>query len=342
MKKIWLILLIALLLPAMALGDTTVTMTFLGDCTLGSEENLANKAKSLHGFVKEKGYDYFFENVQDVIGHDDVTIANLENVFSDSKRGEANKTYAFRGLMDFATILPLSSIDAVNLSNNHTMDYGKRGFEDTIKALDAVDVGYFNHENVYVFEKNGISIAFVSLTRAHYGSKGKAFYALIKKLKEDGADAVVVSYHYGQEYSKKHNKGQAEMAYRAIDAGADLVVGHHPHVIQGLEVYKNKYIVYSLGNFVFGGNTKVRAMESIMAQVTMDFSDSGELKGQQLRIYPVFISDDEKKNTFHPHLVTGANAKRVYDILRLDAKGMVPENYQEPFLDLPRLAYSQE
>jgi len=314
------------LFAANAWAGTQIVLTFLGDCTLGSEERLKDEDYSFAAAMGEEGYDYYFRNVKDLLAEDDVTLANLECVLRENKYGSKDKTYVFRGLPEYAQILKLGSVEAVNLENNHTLDYGKAGLNDTIQALDDAGVAWSGMEDAYIYEKDGIRVAFIGLLRANYFNYREAFFEYIARLKEAGVNAVVVSLHFGEEYSAYHNDGQASMAYYMIEAGADLVIGTHPHVIQGMEVYNDRLIFYSLGNFVFGGNASIRSLQTILPRVTLQFSDDGELEGMQLRIYPAHISGDDSgqkhDNNYQPVLAQGEQADAVYALLDQDSTTM--------------------
>ncbi|MBN1777873.1 MAG: CapA family protein [Clostridiales bacterium] len=306
-----------------AIADTQIVMSFLGDCTLGSEERLQDEPYAFAAAMGEEGYGYYFRNVKDLLELDDVTLANLECVLRVNEYGSKDKTYIFRGPPEYAQILALGSVEAVNLENNHTLDYGMAGWNDTIQALTDAGIAYSGMEQAYIYEKDGVRIAFLGLLRANYFTHREEFFEYFAQLREDGVNAIVVSLHFGEEYSAYHNDGQASMAYYMIDAGADLVLGTHPHVLQGMEVYNGRLILYSLGNFVFGGNAEVRSLQTIIPRVTFRFSDDGALLGTRLRIYPAHISGDDTgqkhDNNYQPVLVRGEQAAAVYALLDQDS-----------------------
>ena len=152
--------LVLLAMTGAALAEKTVTITFVGDCTLGGEDWLINREGSFHDYAREKGYTYFFEKMRDFFAEDDLTVINFEGVLKDDARNAVNKTYCFRGPTNFARILPLSSIEAANLDNNHTLDYGNQGKTSTVEALTGAGVHVFDELTPYIYEKDGIKIAF--------------------------------------------------------------------------------------------------------------------------------------------------------------------------------------
>lgn len=310
------------LLFSTAAAETTLHFTFAGDCTLGCEEYLRKQETSFDSYIAANGYSWPFANMQELFLHDDLTVVNLEGVLSDSSQGEnKDKTYRFRGPADFAQILAQSGIDAVNLANNHTYDFGKQGYAATQEALTAAGVGYFGADEVYIFEKDGIKVAFLGLNSpAFYDSRAGVKEEIARLKQEEGVNAVVFTFHGGSEYGARHNKIQANSAHYMIDAGADLVIGHHPHVVQGMEIYNNRTICYSLGNFSFGGNKKVRALETVVVDAALTFDDQGNYLGQQLTLYPANVSGTYPENNYQPVLVSGEAAQDVMDLIQYDTE----------------------
>lgn len=307
-------------LPARA--DKVIRLTFTGDVTLGSEEKKRGLSSSFDAVAAREGYDYFFRQVKPLFEQDDLTVVNLEGVLSDSSKNEnTKKTYRFRGPVDFARILPEGSIEAANIANNHTMDYGKTGYADTGKALDGAHIGYFGNQTVYIFEKDGIRIAFFGLNSSAVARNRSWAIQEIGRLKrEEGVHAVVFCFHGGTEYGRVRNARQEDYAQFAIKAGADLVVMHHPHVVQGLDIINNRSVFYSLGNFCFGGNREVRALEALVAGVEMHFSDAGTYLGQQVTLHAAHISGTTPESNFQPVLVQGEAVQAVNQRIAQDTK----------------------
>ena len=158
----WMIL---VLFTTPGIAQKQIRLTFAGDVTIGSEEYLREKDFSLVSFAEREGYSYFFENVRELFSKDDLTIVNLEGVLSDSNDGEnKEKTYRFRGDPEYTQILTSGSVEMVNLANNHTMDFGERGYLDTKSALTQDSILFFGGRETIIFEKNGIRIAFLGLS----------------------------------------------------------------------------------------------------------------------------------------------------------------------------------
>lgn len=304
-----------------ALADKQVTLTFLGDCTIGGEDRLINYEYGFPKVAEREGYGYFFEKVLPLLSQDDLTIANFEGVLKDNIYFKANKTYCFRGLTAYADILTLGSVEVVSLANNHTGDYTKQGYQSTWKALSAAGVHPVDIENHYITEINGVRIAVLGIYAAGYFAKRAAIRDAVQRARDAGADAVVCMVHAGQEYYSRHSRTQTQVAQLLIDSGADVVVCSHPHVLQGTEVYRQRNILYSIGNFVFGGNATVRSYETVIARFTLTFDDNSAYLGQQMRLYPAHISGITERNNYQPVLVSGEQAEAVWEQIDNDSEG---------------------
>lgn len=318
LRSLALLLLLCVAFVSTAYGEKTLRFTFAGDCTIGGEDRSRDEPTSFDSFIAAQGYDYPFSKVKHIFEEDDLTVVNFEGVFYDYTRNKVEKTYNFRGPTTHVEILKRAGIEAVNLANNHTLDYGIYGCRRTKATLSEAGIHYFDQEEPYLFEKDGITVAFVSLPNEGFYAMGSEFFKGFAKLREAGVDAIVCSFHFGTEYQQNHNEVQTRFAHRAIEHGADLVIGHHPHVLQGLEVVNGRTICYSLGNFCFGGNKAVRALETMLVSVEFTFTDDGDYLGQQLTLHPAHVSGDPEKNDYCPRLVTGDDAHHVIDLIQQD------------------------
>ena len=326
------VLLMLLGLFSAALADRTVTLTFTGDVTLGSEESKKHLDGSFNDYAEKQGYDYFFQQFLPMFSADDLTVVNLEGVLSDSNRQEkTSKTYRFRGPTAFAEILNRGSVEACAIANNHTMDFGQQGFNSTVQALDDHGIAHFGHSSYYIYEKDGIKIAFFAqVSPKVQGSREWGEETAARLRAEEGVDAVVVCMHVGTEYDPHRNKTQMNYASFARKFyTADLVIMHHPHVLQGIDVLDDScYVCYSLGNFCFGGNMKIRALETMVVQADLVFSDEGEYKGQQLRLYPAHTASSARAagddSDFLPKPVTGDEALAVMQLVQDDTRFDLP------------------
>lgn len=316
-----LLLLLLLLCAAPAARGETITMTFVGDCTLGCDITWLKDARAFTNVIDREGMDYPFALVRDVFERDDLTVVNLEGVLADTNEGRmGGRKYNFRGPTAYAQILSGSSVELATLGNNHINDFGQAGRESTMAALTAAGVGYAFNDDAFIFEKDGIRIAVLSYISNVFERNVENLPALVASLEEEkGCAAVVLCLHAGVEYSFTHGREQQRWAQKAIDAGVDLVIGHHPHVLQGVGVYNNRNIVYSLGNFCFGGNRHIiaRQSHSLAVQVEMAFED-GVYTGQRMTLLPAINTGSYDANNYQPYWATGELAQEVMDILQSD------------------------
>lgn len=278
-------------------GEQHFLLTFVGDCTLGA---LPSQYGAGLGIVKTVGedYGYPFRNVMDYFSNDDATFINLEGALTDQGY-PSDKTYNFRGPTDFINILTQSSVDVVTLANNHTMDYGQVGYDSTRSVLEGAEIPYVERDCSRLITLDG------GLTVGIYGM---VYYRLdledmkveIASLREQGAELVIVAPHWGIEGNYRPNDAQIEAAHEAIDAGADIVWGSHPHVLQPVEEYGDGIIYYSMGNFCFGGNGYPDDFDTALFQQEVIRSPEGEVSLGELTIVPCSISSVSNRNNFQP------------------------------------------
>lgn len=291
-------------------AEISITISVVGDCTLGTDENF-NYARSLNAYYEKNGPAYFLKNVKSIFEADDLTIANLEGTFTDLKT-RADKTYAFKGPAEFVKILTSSSVEAVTLANNHSRDYGMQSLTDTRNTLDSAGVIHFGYDVTKVVEVKGIKVGLVGIYELidHTG-RAQQVKDNIAKVKSEGADIVIVIFHWGIERDAAPNSHQTMLGRLAIDEGADLVCGHHPHVLQGIETYKGKNIVYSLGNFCFGGNSNPSDKDTMIFQQTFTVTKDGVKDDNVTNVIPCSLSSEKNRNNYQPTPATGSEAERI-------------------------------
>lgn len=200
-------------------------------------------------------------------------------------------------------------IEAVTLANNHSKDHFEQGMTDTKAILDEKGIRHFGYDESCMMDVKGIQVGFL----------GYAFpYELTAEMKKAisdlkaQCDIVVVYYHWGIERDKAPMESQRSLAKQTIDAGADLIIGSHPHVLQGIETYKGKKIVYSLGNFCFGGNKNPSDKDTMIYQHTFSF-ENNELVQEEHEVIPCMISSVSSRNNYQPTIVEGEDASRVLE-----------------------------
>ncbi|MNC23826.1 Capsule biosynthesis protein CapA [compost metagenome] len=261
-----------------------VSMAFTGDVIF---------AGNVETILKTNGYDYPYREIAEQLQKPDLTVANLETPIT-TRGDQQQKQYTYRSSPLALPAFKAAGFDVVNLANNHILDYGSDGLLDTLKALDNAEILHTgagkNLEEAYrpvIVEKNGIKVAFLGFSHKVPDNSWKAganhpgttqlydptqAVKTIKQTKEQ-ADLVVVMAHWGEEKAEKPLEEHRKMARSFIDAGADLIIGTHPHVLQGLETYKGKWIAYSLGNFLFTTNDHAPSWETAVLQA--DCSKTG-------------------------------------------------------------------
>ena len=296
--------------PEPKMDPVSLTLSVVGDCTLGTDEYF-DYDTSLNAYYENYGADYFMANVKSIFSKDDLTIANFEGTLTESTERE-DKQFAFKAPASYANILTAGSVEAVNTANNHSHDYGEESFNDTLKALDTANILHFGDDETAVTEVKGVKVGLVGIYELndHLGRE-EQLKQNIAKVKQDGAQLIVVIFHWGNEKEEVPDENQKTLGHLAIDEGADLVCGHHPHVLQGIEEYKGKNIVYSLGNFCFGGNAYPSDMDTIIFQQTFTIDQNGVKDDNVTNIIPCSISSDSDYNNYQPTPAEGEEATRI-------------------------------
>ena len=293
-------------------SPVSLTLSVVGDCTLGTDETF-DYDTSLNAYYENYGADYFLQNVKDIFSADDLTIANFEGTLTDSDERE-DKTFAFKAPASYASILTGGSVEAVNTANNHSHDYGEQSFDDTLAALDDAGIVHFGYDETAVMDVKGIKVGLVGIYELYdHLEREQQLKDNIAKVKADGAQLIVVIFHWGNETETVPDSNQTTLGRIAIDEGADLVCGHHPHVLQGIETYKGRNIVYSLGNFCFGGNSSPSDMDTMIYQQTFTIDADGIKKDNVTNIIPCSISSAayDGYNNYQPTPAEGDEATRI-------------------------------
>lgn len=295
-------------------APVSLTLSVVGDCTLGTDETF-DYDTSLNAYYENYGADYFLQNVRSIFSADDLTIANFEGTLTDSDERE-DKTFAFKAPASYASILSGSSVEAVNTANNHSHDYGDQGFDDTLAALDDAGIVHFGYDETTVMDIKGIKVGMVGIYELYdHLDREQQLKDNIAKVQADGAQLIVVIFHWGNETETVPDSNQTTLGRMAIDLGADLVCGHHPHVLQGIETYKGKNIVYSLGNFCFGGNSSPSDMDTMIYQQTFTIDADGVKNDNVTNIIPCSISSAayDGYNNYQPTPAEGDEATRILE-----------------------------
>ena len=276
--------------------STTYTISFAGDCTLGSDyENYGAKGTFVE-FVGDR-YDYPFKNSLQYFGNDDMTIVNLECVLSDFNV-PVQKSFRFRGPPENVNILKEGSIEVVNMANNHIYDFGNTGYADTAAVLSENGVVFAEQDSTAMYTtKSGLT---VGIYAAQFYVDKNDMANDIAAMREAGAEIIIFSCHWGSEGQYRASYDQKAYAHAAIDAGADIVFGHHPHVLQPIEEYNGKMIYYSLGNFAYGGHLSPRDKDTAIIQQKIIRHADGTLHLGETVLIPYCLSSTTEYNDYCP------------------------------------------
>lgn len=283
-----------------------LTISSMGDCTLGTDENF-DPDSSFNAYYNSQGANYFFQNVRSILEDDDLSIVNFESTLTEETSREEKK-FAFKAPPEYVSVLSDSSVEAANIANNHSKDYGALSYTDTISNLNNANIATFGYEQVALMDVKGVKVGMAGI----YELKDHELVAddvrrNIAALKENGAELIIVNFHWGEEREYSPNDTQIELGHLAIDEGADLVIGHHPHVLQGIENYNGKYIAYSLGNFCFGGNSNPEDKDTIIFQQTFTIENGKALIDDNINVIPCRISSTTERNDYCPTPLEGVN-----------------------------------
>lgn len=263
--------------------NTNLVISLAGDVCLDG---------ALKNHIGKYGINYPWTKVSSYFTEDDLTIVNLETSVTTGGKKWPNKQFNFRSNPNSIDGMVKSGVEVATLANNHVLDYGYEGLLDTLKTLDSYNIKYTgagkNKKDAIsgiIVEEKGVKIGILAFSRIipdvkWYATKNRAglvsgydpyvneMTKRIAEMKKE-ADIVILSIHWGVERSTTPRKQEINLAKKAIDSGADIVVGHHPHVLQGIQVYKGKPIFYSLGNFVFNSGSKA-GTNTMIGQVKIE------------------------------------------------------------------------
>lgn len=294
-----------------------IKLSFLGDCTLATQEGQYDSGTFIY-YSENNPAEYFFEKTYPFVCDDDFTIANCENVFSDTKLQPRNKGYTpafwFRSPAKNAEIFPAGNIEVVSIANNHTNDYGEQGMTDTIAAIEATEkLSWGNTEKDVILEKDGVSIGLICDTMWSELDTPR----IIERIQDicNATDIQIVFFHGGEEARHSEEQWKVNACHQMIDAGADLVVGGHPHVLQPLETYNDRHIVYSIGNFCFGGNRSPENRTIIYQETFVFDRDTHKICSNTENIIPFYVFTGSSNNFQPAPIEDEATAGKVLDFM---------------------------
>lgn len=318
-QRICFLLLLAFLLTGVSgIGEqdavpeegVTITLTCVGDCTLGGVANhTASSEKMFARAVDKNGYSWFLEKVLYLFEADDFTLINLEGPLTTATQYEDKAAYYFRGRPGDVQILTVSSVEVATLANNHSHNFREEGYQETVKTLTDAGVGVCGYEQVYYAQCKGVTVGFCGFDQ--WRSDDAQIKSVVSEARKN-CDLLIVSYHGGIENNYHMSEQVRHAGHLCIDLGADLVVGNHSHVFGGIELYKGKYIIGSLGNFLFGGNTNPRDLTCTIWRQAFTVYPDGRVEDAGIDILPALVSTVRSSNNCQPCVQEKTNAARDY------------------------------
>ena len=309
--------------PSATWAPTQIVLTAVGDCTLGGDYN-SGYYKSFRGYVNRNGYDYFLEKVRPLFQQDDLTIVNLEGPLTTSKEKRSGRRYNFKGDPEYIQILSGSSVEIANVANNHALDFGEEGFEETCRVVKAAGIGCSGFSEVYNTVVKGVRVCSIGFTRWAYDQEQVVKAVTMAR---PNCDLLLVSMHWGDEGHHEPSQEQISMGHAIIDAGADIVIGTHSHVYGAIEQYKDKYVIYSLGNFCFGGNRNPVEKDTIIFQQIFNIDSNGNVTEGGIDVIPARVSGSDKRNDYQPYIMEdeARAAKLLNKVMNISNLGENPQ-----------------
>ena len=288
--------------------EQKISLSFIGDCIICSEST-SNRQGNFNWYAENETPDYFFKQVQPVLAQDDFTIANVECVISDGELEKTKKDYDpaywFKAKEDYTKILTAGSVEIASLVNNHTGDYGDEGYTDTLTALESAGIQTGEDCVPVYFEKNNVKVGLVC---AHLWGYDHVRYIKDALNEMEGkCDYRIVLFHGGEEGKHNPDNYKIDACRELANEGlCDLIVGSHPHVLQPMEVVNNVPILYSLGNFCFGGNNYPEN-KTVILGVEIEKDNSGKVTATT-NLVPCYVFTGESNN-WQPAIITDENDK---------------------------------
>ena len=281
-------------------GSVLLTITAVGDVTIGRNVQSSSTIFAKELKRQDDDINFIFRNVKDIFVQDDITIVNFEGVLAEDysiPSKKRNNSFLFLAPTAYAQALPDNGVEIATIENNHIDDFGDDGRASTQQALADVGVTWSDEYHMAEYETQVVKVAVLSYkTFDYYDTLYTKVPAEVAAAKANH-DLVIVAFHWGAEKDYAPNANQQKLGRMTIDAGADLVLGHHSHRINPIECYQGRYIVYSLANCSFAGNSKPSDMFTFIFQTRFRIKD-GQIIGNPFRIIPCRISSRKDYNDF--------------------------------------------
>ena len=292
-------------------GEVQITMTFVGDCTFGRNHKAAY-SNSFDEYYDNYGVDYFFSNVMDIFENDDITVINLEGPLTTSNDIQT-KTWNHKGRPEYVNIMTESSIEVAGFANNHRLDYGQSGSDETVEVMEEAGITYCYDDIYAIYEVKGVRVGIVAVSALQGWKVEKWLKEGHQYLRDQGCAIVVACIHWGDDKATSTNSYQRDLGPRVIDMGYDLIVGHHSHVLQAVQEYKGKFICYSLGNFCYGGSKNPADKDSAIFQQTFTVVDGVLTDKVDAQLIPCYLSSVSSRNDYKPTLAVEDEYRRIIE-----------------------------
>jgi len=319
--------------------DGEITLTFVGDNSFGTYPETPEHLKFDNVFKANSGNNYYvFKNSLPWFNSDDFTIINAESAFTNETKAE-NKMWRIKSDPAHAAFLPASGVEAANLANNHTRDYFEAGYEDTLKAFAENQVAVFNDGMPLNTKIGDIDTVFLGYDCRMSQQNPEFLARIVEEVKhyKRPDNLVIVNMHWGVEYRETPVEYQTRFGRSVLDAGADIIMGAHPHRLESIENYNGKYIIYSMGDYAFGADPTLLSRKTAMFRLQFaKEDDTVVMKG--LSIVPTLENSDgsTNENNYQPLPVFGKEAEDIInELITISSpieNGVTEYDYFDPFL----------
>ena len=288
----------------LTLPDIHIKLSFVGDMMLAADK-YNTRSDNFNYYARNYPKEYFLDKVRYIFEEDDFTTVNLESVFSDrdlqAKNKGGGRAFWFKAPTKNIEILTCSSVEGVSLANNHTEDFGEEGYLDTVETVKDAGLEYGIEDKIIYYEKEGFRIAVVC--HGLWGEWQAEEVIRYIDIAEEKSDYQIVFYHGGTEGAYEPEQWRVRASRKLVDHGADLIIGNHPHVLQPREIYEDAEIIYSMGNFCYGGHSQPRNRTMIYQMELTINPIEMEVKNQQSTIIPCYVYTGNGNNNFQPAVI---------------------------------------
>ena len=301
--------------PLAAPVDITIGVT--GDIVFGPTEDVAQLSYFQQTY-NLYGAEYFLQNVAEILSQDDLTITDLNTALTDQKPTNASAS-SYNAAAEYVKIFANASVEAVNVANPHTGDCGESGYEDTVNTLNSNGMKAFGEGLYATWQKDGMQIGLAGI----YDPDEDLIKEAVDGLKEEGTNLIVLAFYWAEDSGDTPSADQIRMAHAAVDAGANIIIGYGTEHMQGIEYYKNSPVVYSLGNFCYGGESYPTEYDTVILQIKATVNEERNYSNAELTAIPCSISSDETYNTYQPTPITGDRADLTLGTLEIRSEAIL-------------------